>query len=201
MNNRYDSHLRSTYGITLDEYKKMLMRQRERCLICRQIPRPSITRKHCVTLVVDHDHATNRIRGLLCPGCNTGLGAFKESAVLLRRAIGYITSQTMDERIHLSKGSLVKAYGAWHVRWRQKVRQKDGSIKLVNRSRRLAALSSCDETEAKRLKEQFIEDLPVVDSSNDPETKFEKEVKAFKKERTEHGAVEGELLESFDCIT
>jgi hypothetical protein len=38
----------------------------------------------------DHDHLTNMIRGILCQGCNCGLGQFKDSVKLLQLAVGYL---------------------------------------------------------------------------------------------------------------
>ncbi len=39
---------------------------------------------------VDHDHRTNEIRGLLCQGCNKGLGMFRDDPMLLIRAANYL---------------------------------------------------------------------------------------------------------------
>ena len=41
-------------------------------------------------LHVDHDHETEKIRGLLCNTCNLGLGAFKDSIELMLEAINYL---------------------------------------------------------------------------------------------------------------
>lgn len=62
---RRRSHLMVTYGITLEDYDRMLAAQGGACKACGSTS-PG-RRKH---FDVDHDHATGEIRGLLCSPCN-----------------------------------------------------------------------------------------------------------------------------------
>lgn len=71
-------HLKNRYGIqTLEEYEKLI---ENGCYLCF-----SKTRLH-----IDHNHKTNKIRGVLCINCNVGLGNFKDSIELLQKAIRYL---------------------------------------------------------------------------------------------------------------
>lgn len=74
-------HLKYKYKITLEDYNKLYEEQEGRCAICR---------KHYEKLLIDHDHNTNQIRGLLCNKCNLGLGHFKDFSGYLLRAIEYL---------------------------------------------------------------------------------------------------------------
>lgn len=79
-----NSALRRNYGLTENDLNGMLASQRQRCKIC------------CVTitiksLVVDHDHETGKLRGLLCSQCNRGLGLLKDDPAVIRSAIRYLT--------------------------------------------------------------------------------------------------------------
>jgi recombination endonuclease VII len=73
-------HLSRRYGITAEEADVMLGEQGGLCAICGRAPA-----EH-----VDHDHATGRVRALLCFGCNGGLGQFKDDPAALRAAAGYV---------------------------------------------------------------------------------------------------------------
>lgn len=88
---KLDSHYRYIYGITLERYGEMFVRQAGKCAICR---RPQEEVGSHGLLVVDHDHTTGAIRGLLCPPCNMGLGQFGDDLTTLTRAVVYLSGGT-----------------------------------------------------------------------------------------------------------
>lgn len=67
-----------------DIYEKCVARFGERCAICGATPGDGMH------LAVDHSHATESVRGLLCNRCNTGLGYFRDKADRLRAAAAYL---------------------------------------------------------------------------------------------------------------
>lgn len=80
-----ERNLQSYYGINISDFNAMLEKQNYRCAIC-EVKQEVLTS----VLHVDHDHITKKIRGLLCSNCNFGLGQFKDSPELLRKAITYL---------------------------------------------------------------------------------------------------------------
>jgi hypothetical protein len=75
------------YGLSMDDYERMAREQGQRCAICRG---PQTRVDSDGTLVVDHDHKTGTVRGLLCGLCNTGLGAMRDNPAILLAAIRYL---------------------------------------------------------------------------------------------------------------
>ena len=71
------------YDISPEDFARMQARQDGLCAICGEPPGGR--------LCVDHDHATSRIRGLLCDPCNKALGFLRDDTERLARAIDYIT--------------------------------------------------------------------------------------------------------------
>lgn len=78
--------LKYTYGITLSEWEALFDVQGRRCAICKS-EKPH--RKKAIWHT-DHDHATGKVRGILCSHCNLGLGLFGEEISGLQRAIDYL---------------------------------------------------------------------------------------------------------------
>jgi hypothetical protein len=64
----------SRYGLSIDDYNCMVKKQKGRCTLCGKKPKG---RGRAGYLVVDHDHTTNVVRGLLCTPCNSMLGFYE----------------------------------------------------------------------------------------------------------------------------
>lgn len=80
------TNLKNLYGITPEIYDELLAAQGGVCAICRG----GLNGKSKKYFSVDHDHATGRVRGLLCEACNFGLGKFRDSSDLLQKAAQYL---------------------------------------------------------------------------------------------------------------
>lgn len=86
--------LKHEYGITLVEYEILLIKQNGVCAICER-PEKTIDKvqNKLRRLAVDHCHSTNKIRGLLCFECNTGIGKFGDNPQLIERAANYVRNK------------------------------------------------------------------------------------------------------------
>jgi hypothetical protein len=77
LNNREKNRiiwLKSAYGLSLEQYNSMLSSQGDRCAVCG-LPKSESK----INFSVDHDHKTERVRGILCHYCNTALGLLRDS--------------------------------------------------------------------------------------------------------------------------
>ena len=63
----------------------MLNKQNNSCAICKK---NQIDLKKIMS--VDHNHQTNKVRGILCHGCNVGIGFFEDNIEFLKQAIKYL---------------------------------------------------------------------------------------------------------------
>lgn len=73
------------YGITKFDVEKILKKQRYKCKICGKI-KPDLKQ----LFHLDHNHKNIKIRGILCPNCNKGLGFFQDNISLLQKGIEYL---------------------------------------------------------------------------------------------------------------
>lgn len=87
--NKRSSFLKRRYGITLTDYERMAAEQHNQCAICGIEAWALRTGR----LHVDHDHATGKARGLLCPKCNVALGVL-EQVELVEKAFSYLKKYT-----------------------------------------------------------------------------------------------------------
>ena len=82
----YKYLLKKEYNMTLADYDRMLEEQGGQCAICGTA---EVDGRFCV----DHNHATGEVRGLLCNGCNSGLGQLGDSISNLASAIAYLSEK------------------------------------------------------------------------------------------------------------
>ena len=77
--------LKGKYNLTIDDYDQLLLDQNGSCAICN-----GSETGHLGRFVVDHDHLTGKVRGLLCWSCNVGIGHLKDNPKILVSAANYL---------------------------------------------------------------------------------------------------------------
>lgn len=92
-------HNLKPFGITALEYEMMHKKQNGKCAICGKPE--SANDKHKTELrqlAVDHCHKKGKVRGLLCTNCNLGIGQFKDSISILKKAIKYLKLNKLESK-------------------------------------------------------------------------------------------------------
>lgn len=77
--------LKKKYGLTVEKFEQMKKDRNNCCDICG-LPETRMNK----SLAIDHCHDTGEVRGLLCGGCNTGIGNLRDDPTLLIRGAEYI---------------------------------------------------------------------------------------------------------------
>lgn len=77
------------YGLSSGDYNKMLEAQGGVCAICHK-PETATYGGKVKMLAVDHDHATGKVRGLLCQKHNHMIGSAEDNVLVLESAINYL---------------------------------------------------------------------------------------------------------------
>lgn len=75
-----------TYGITLAEHTHQIEIRKSKCDGCKRVKK----------LVIDHDHNTGKLRGLLCNSCNRLLGVLNDDLSTLKRLVSYLENPPME---------------------------------------------------------------------------------------------------------
>lgn len=84
--NSHRQALKVRFGMTPEQYDKLLNDQDGVCAICGEFKISAQQSR----MGVDHNHNTLKIRGILCDWCNIGIGRFNDDIGLLQKAIDYI---------------------------------------------------------------------------------------------------------------
>ena len=86
-------HLRrcEKYGITEQQYREMQDKQNGRCAICGK----PLTKAQ---QVIDHDHISGKVRGIVHSHCNLVLGNSREDASVLLGAVRYLRKHHGSDR-------------------------------------------------------------------------------------------------------
>jgi len=87
-----EAHLKRKYGMTMEDYDRMLAGQNHQCAAC---PTTEPGGRHSSDyFVVDHCHTTGKVRGLLCHNCNTALGLLHDDLEKIKALENYLTERT-----------------------------------------------------------------------------------------------------------
>lgn len=80
-----ERNIKKLYGITVDQFNAMLIRQEGKCAICGTTEPGGKG-----NFFVDHCHETGKIRELLCLHCNSAIGYFRDNISYMQKGIDYI---------------------------------------------------------------------------------------------------------------
>ena len=103
--------LRVKYGLTPEGFEALKASQNYLCRLCT-VPLAN----DLYGGVVDHDHNTGAVRGVLCTQCNVGLGNLKDSAEILQRAIEYLNVSPAKQGTHSevsNKPAVQSGFSPW----------------------------------------------------------------------------------------
>lgn len=86
--------LKKRMGIGLKEYteyvEKKKIEQNNKCAICGCVKK----------LGLDHEHITNKLRGLLCHNCNVALGLLNENITSINNMLKYLDLYATSNKKH-----------------------------------------------------------------------------------------------------
>ncbi|MFI6601052.1 endonuclease VII domain-containing protein [Nonomuraea sp. NPDC050536] len=110
--------LKHRYGITEEDFERMLAIQGGLCAICRVVP----------GTFVDHCHDTGKVRGILCFNCNNGLGHFRDNEADLQLAALYLMGEPYRPDFVIVPEQRTKSEAPsrrYHLSQRYRIREAD----------------------------------------------------------------------------
>jgi len=81
-----EHRLRTDFGMSQEDWDSLFLSQAKSCAICGATEPGRKDKQWCL----DHDHETNKPRGILCNGCNMGIGNFRDNTQNIASAIEYL---------------------------------------------------------------------------------------------------------------
>jgi hypothetical protein len=80
------NQIKRVYGLTTEALIDLLLNQDGKCVVCEVYLNLESRRWH-----IDHDHKTNKVRGILCHFCNTNLvPVFDSYSHLIPKILKYL---------------------------------------------------------------------------------------------------------------
>ena len=101
----WKTKIKKRFGLTEKEFLYLLGMQNGLCAICKRTPEHQKCKRK---LSVDHDHKTNKVRGLLCDCCNRALGLFQDDINVLSGAIRYLKKHGQHVTKVLTEAALLE---------------------------------------------------------------------------------------------
>jgi hypothetical protein len=89
-------NLKQKYGMSLEDYDKMLQEQSNVCAVCEQ-PEVLVKKGKLQPLCVDHCHESGKVRALLCNDCNRNLIAHRTSSDIFYKAAAYVEKHKREK--------------------------------------------------------------------------------------------------------
>lgn len=90
----HEKHVQRTYNLNEGDYARLYESQQGLCAICGPTTGHSGKSRR---LVVDHDHKTGEVRGLLCQICNDILGRWRDDSSCFTRGLEYLNTPPSRE--------------------------------------------------------------------------------------------------------
>ena len=88
-------NLKKKFGMTLDDFNKILNNQFGGCAICGDVSPAPVRSDQRHGFVVDHCHETGVVRAILCQSCNKAIGFLREDPTIAQRTADYLLNWIM----------------------------------------------------------------------------------------------------------